>query len=104
MHYLVTQRRNEIGVRMALGARSGDVVGMVLRQGLKLAGLGVGLGALAALGATRLLSNQMYEVGANDPVTFVIAPVALLLVASVACWMPARRAAQMDPLAALRHE
>jgi ABC-type antimicrobial peptide transport system permease subunit len=102
--YSVSERTSEIGVRVALGARTRDVLGMVLGQGLRLAALGVGLGLLAALGMTGLVARLLYGVSPRDPVTF--AAVALLLgaVALVASLIPARRAARVDPLAALRNE
>jgi putative ABC transport system permease protein len=104
IHYFVEQRTNEIGVRMALGARYGDVVTLVMRQGLTLAGYGITVGLLAALGMARLFSSLLYGVGSNDPLTFVVAPVILLGVAVLACWIPARRAARIDPVNALRHD
>src|SRR5579871_4196953 len=87
MHYFVAQRTNEIGVRMALGARGGDVMGLVLREGLALAGMGVLAGVAGALGVTRLLASLLYGVTATDPVTFALAPAALLGVAALACWI-----------------
>jgi predicted permease len=104
MHYFVEQRRNEIGVRMALGARYEDVVTLVMRQGLTLVGSGITIGSVAALGITRLFSSLLYGIGSNDPLTFLVAPVILLGAAGLACWIPARRAARIDPLAALRHD
>jgi putative ABC transport system permease protein len=104
MHYFVVQRTNEIGVRMALGAGSGNVLALVLRQGLTLAGLGVIVGTLGALGLTALLSSLLYGVTPTDPLTFVTAPAILLGVAALACWIPARRAARIDPMMALRQE
>ncbi len=104
MHYFVAQRTNEIGVRMALGARYGNVLALVLRQGLSLAGCGVIAGILCALGLTRLLSSLLYGVTPTDPLTFAAAPLILLAVAALACWIPARRAARIDPMAALRQE
>lgn len=104
MHYLVMQRRNEIGVRMALGAQYADVVSLVLKQGLITAGLGVIFGSVAALSITQFLARLLYGIEAHDLLTFVIAPLLLLSVAALACWIPARRAARMDPLVALRHE
>jgi ABC-type antimicrobial peptide transport system permease subunit len=104
MHYLVVQRTNEIGVRMALGARHGNVLMLVLRQGLTLAAVGVVCGTLGALGLTGLLAGLLYGVTPTDPATFVLAPAVLLAVAVAACWIPARRAARIDPLTALRQE
>jgi len=104
MHYFVAQRTNEIGVRMALGARYSNVLGLVLRQGLLLAGIGVMVGVFGALALTRLLSSLLFAVTPTDPVTFAAAPVLLLAVAALACWIPARRAAAIDPVRALRQE
>jgi len=104
MHYFVAQRTNEIGVRMALGARSGDVLALVLRQGLKLAAFGVAAGVLGAWGVTRLLSTLLFGVTPTDPLTFAMTPAFLLAVAAMACWIPARRAAHIDPMLALRQE
>jgi len=104
MHYFVVQRTNEIGVRMALGARHGNVLALVLRQGLTLAGCGIIAGMLGALGLTRLLSSLLYGVTPTDPLTFAATPAILLGVAALACWIPARRAARIDPMLALRQE
>ncbi len=102
--YLVAQRTHEFGVRMALGARSADVVRLVLGRGLRLAGLGVAVGVAGALGLTRLLTNQLYRVRPADPATFVAVTSLLLLVALAACYVPARRATRIDPMEALRSE
>jgi predicted permease len=104
MHYFVVQRANEIGVRMALGARYGNVVLLVLRQGLALAVLGITCGLLAALALSSLLASLLYGITPTDAVTFASAPTLLLGVAVLACWLPARRAASIDPLVALRQE
>jgi len=101
--YAVSQRTREIGIRMALGASRGTVLALVLRQGLTLAGIGVALGVPAALGLTRVLSNFLYEVKPGDPMTFAGVSVILLLVALLASWLPARRAARVDPMVALRN-
>jgi putative ABC transport system permease protein len=104
MHYSVSQRKHEIGVRMALGAPYGEVLAMVLRQGLLLAGTGVCIGTLAALGLTRMLASLLYGITATDLLTFALAPAVLLGVAALACWLPARRAASIDPVQALRQD
>jgi predicted permease len=102
--YAVSQRTREIGIRIALGARPGAVLRMVLRQGLILTLLGVGIGLAASLGATRLLASQLFDVTPTDPVTFVVASFLLLTVALLACLVPARRATNVDPLIAIRQE
>jgi predicted permease len=102
--YTVTQRRAEIGVRLALGANQRDIKALTLRQSMKpvAMGLGVGLALAAILG--RLIASLLFEVGALDPLTFAVAPMLLSLVAALACYLPARQAAQIDPLMALRYE
>ncbi|HEU0009036.1 MAG TPA: FtsX-like permease family protein, partial [Verrucomicrobiae bacterium] len=102
--YVVTQRTREIGIRMALGANRGSVLALVLRQGMTLAVLGVALGVPAALGLTRVLTSLLYEVKPGDPLTVSGVSLILLLVALLACWLPARRAAKVDPMEALRYE
>lgn len=104
MHYFVVQRTNEIGVRMALGARYANVLGLVLRQGMLLASVGILVGILGALALTRLLSGLLFGVTPTDPVTFAMTPAILLGVAVLACWIPARRAAGIDPVLALRQD
>ena len=102
--YVVSQRTREIGVRMALGADRRDVSRMVLRQGMILAGIGVAVGLIAAVGLTHLMSSLLYGVEATDPVTFGVVAAMLVAVALVASYLPALRASRTDPLEALRFE
>ena len=102
--YLVGERTREIGVRMALGAQRADVLRLVIGQGTRMALLGVAAGLVAAFGLTRLMSSQLFGVTAHDPLTFAVVALALLAVAVLACYLPARRAAQVDPVVALRAE
>ena len=102
--YLTGQRTHEIGVRVALGATSGDVMRMVLGEGMKLALIGVAIGIAAALGLTRLISKLVYGVGTFDPLTFVTVAILLSGIAMVSCYIPARRAMRVDPMIALRYE
>jgi len=104
MAHLVSQRMHEIGIRMALGASPAQVMRMVIGHGLKLALVGVAAGVLVALGATRMLASELYQVTPTDPLTFVAVPVLFALVAILACYVPARRGMRVDPLVALRYE
>ena len=100
--YAVEQRTREIGIRIALGAAGGDVVGMVVRHGMAMAGIGVAVGLAAAFGLTRVLATMLYGVKPADPVTFSVVAVSLTAVAFLAAWVPARRATRVDPVVALR--
>jgi predicted permease len=104
LSFSVAQRTREIGVRMALGAQRKDVLSLVVGRGLRLALLGVAFGLVAALAVTRFVSSLLYGVTATDPVTFIGVSLLLLLVAGLACWLPARRATKLDPMTVLRHE
>ena len=101
MAYSVTQRSSEIGIRMALGARSGDVQKMVVRQGMKLTGIGVAIGLAVALAVSQLVAALLFEVRAVDPLIYVAVAALLGAVAAAACWLPSRRAARVDPMQAL---
>ena len=102
--YSVAERTHEIGIRMALGAETGDVLRMVLRRTLLLAGAGVALGTVGALAVTRVLAKFLFEVKPADPATFAVVALALVGVAAAAGWIPARRATAVDPIVALRYE
>ena len=104
MAYSVSQRTHEIGIRVALGAATGSVVGMVIKKGMTMVGVGVILGAAVSIGASRLMENMIYGVSAIDPITFLGVPGVLCVVALLATYLPARRAASIDPMRALRSE
>jgi macrolide transport system ATP-binding/permease protein len=104
MAYSVTQRTRELGIRLALGAQTGQVLQLVLRQGMLLAGIGMVLGLLAALGSTRLASSFLYGVNPSDPMVFIGVTLLLAAAAFAACYFPARRALNIDPVMALRFE
>jgi len=102
--YSVSQRLHEIGVRIALGAQLGDVVKLVVGQGMKLAAAGVAVGLAAALALHSILASLLYRVTGTDPVTFATVSFVLMIIAALACYIPARRATQVDPVIALRYE
>jgi len=104
MSFAVAQRTHEVGVRMALGASGGEVLRLIVGQGLRLTLVALLLGLAAAAGATRLMASQLFGVTSSDPVTFAAVPVVLCAVAALACYLPARRASRLDPLTALRRE
>jgi ABC-type antimicrobial peptide transport system permease subunit len=102
--FAVARQTKEIGIRMALGAKRGQVLGMVLKQGIVLTAIGSAIGLGLALALARMAASLLYGVSPSDPVTFLCVPLLLLLVALVACLVPARHAASLDPIRALRYE
>jgi ABC-type antimicrobial peptide transport system permease subunit len=102
--WTVSRRTNEIGIRMALGARPGKILEMVLREGLVMTFAGLILGVIGALALTRVISGFLYEVSPTDPVTFAAVALFLIAVSLLACYLPARRATRIDPMVALRYE
>jgi predicted permease len=104
MSYAVTQRTRELGIRLALGARSKDALWLVIKQGVILSLIGIVIGLAVSLALTRLMTSLLYDVSATDPLTFGLIASLLGAVTLLACWIPARRATKVDPLTALKHE
>jgi putative ABC transport system permease protein len=102
--YSVTQRTQELGIRMALGAQRSEVLNLVIGQGMLLAGIGAVIGLGASLAFSRALKNQLFQVSAFDPLTFGVTALVLIAAALAACYIPARRATRVDPMDALRYE
>jgi putative ABC transport system permease protein len=104
LSYLVSRRAQEIGIRIAMGADTKDVLGLVIGKGFLVCAAGIGIGLAASLGLARLMSSLLHEVRPTDPATFLSVPAVLALVALAACFVPARRASRVDPVVALRAE
>jgi predicted lysophospholipase L1 biosynthesis ABC-type transport system permease subunit len=104
MAYAVTQRTREMGIRIALGAGAGQVIALVMRAGMKLVLIGLGIGAACSVGAGYLIANQLYNVSRADPAVFGLVALALLTATMAACWLPARNATRVNPIEALRAE
>ena len=100
----VTERTHELGIRLALGAKAGDVFKLVIGYGMRLVLIGVAIGLMASLVVTRLMKSLLFGVSASDPTTFAFIALLLVVTALLACWIPARRATKVDPMIALRYE
>jgi putative ABC transport system permease protein len=104
MSYSVTQRTHELGVRIALGAQSRQILKLVVVNGMALAAIGMALGLIVSFALTRLMKGFLFGVSATDPLTFIVIPSLLMTIALLACWIPARRATKVDPMMALRYQ
>jgi putative ABC transport system permease protein len=104
MSYAVTQRRQELGIRMALGAHPGNILSLVLRRGMKLTLIGMALGLMGAVASTRLLRDMLFGINPFDPLTFAAMTLLLMCISLIACFLPARRATKLDPMNVLRSE